>query len=259
MSKDLNGLADELLEETLSEAAGTFFGKRKKLEDAIDLLQNKIETLKRMEVEVVMRAGDLHYLLLKGQAVKEFYSALGVDPGLLPEVADLEIRAGRVHKHKALTTGGRYFKMVADAYKRMRDAADIYMNGSYVTDKEGKKRQTLNYGQIKGWCKELNEQIEKLNRESSPSEVLAFVKKLDVEAEEKANIAGAGGSINGSIDEDMAFEVLDCTGIDLTEIPDMPALEKVQSQIKAFCKSIASEHKERVAELMESVDSIEMK
>lgn len=252
MSKDLNGLADELLEETLSEAAGTFFGKRKKLEESIDLLQTKIDTLKRMEVEVVMRAGDLHYLLLDGQAVGEFYAALEIDPGLLPDIVDPEIRAGRVHKHKSLTTGGRYFKMVAEAYKRMRDAADIYMNGSYVTDKEGKKRQTLNYGQIKGWCRELNEQIEKLNRESSPSEVLAFVKKLDVDALEKEKIVGAGG-YNGSLDQDMAFEVLDCAGIDLTEIPDMPVLEKVQPRIKTFCKSLVSGHKDRLAELMESV------
>jgi len=253
MSKDLNGLADELMEETLSEAAGTFFGRRKRLEEEIELLQNKIETLKQMEAEVLMRAGDLHYLLLEGRAADDFYKALDVDAGVFVEAVDPAVRFGRIRKQKALTTAGRYAKTVAEAYERLREAAHIYMHGSYVEDKEGRKRLTLNYGQIRDWCGELNKQIEKINAEASPSEVLAYVKKLDVDATEKAKITGAGSSYDESLDHEMAFDVLDCTGIDLTVAPDLPEVGKAQPGIKAFCKGLAASHKDEVEALMDSV------
>lgn len=252
-SKDINNLADELIEETLTEAAGTFFGARKNLEDTIEIFDNKIKTLRNMEFEVLKRAGDLHYLLLDGEAVDDFYKALGVDPGPLKHVVDPSDRTGIPKKPKALTTAARYAKMVAWVYRRVYKAAETYMKGGYITEKNGRKRLTLNYGQVRDWCKDLNERIEKVNREVSPSETLAFVKKLDTVGLEKAKITGGGSSYSDKLDKEMAFDRLDCERIDLIAFPDLPRPDRIEPELKKFCKSLARKNKQRVKQLMDSL------
>jgi hypothetical protein len=85
--KTLEGMADGLVTETLVEAASTFFGARKALEDEIELYRRRTEELERAEAEVLRRAAALHSLLPDAAAVRGFYAALGVDPGPLPEAA----------------------------------------------------------------------------------------------------------------------------------------------------------------------------
>jgi hypothetical protein len=253
MTKDLSEFADELVEETLSEAAETFFGRRKGLEDAIEVFESKVETLEKMEAEVLLRAGDLHYLLLEGEAAADFYKALGTDPAPLLDVVDVSEKAGDVTKPRALTRAGGYAKMVARAYRRMHDAVEMYMEGAYVTGDQGKKHLTLNYRQLRQWCEALNDRIEKVNRDTSPSETLAFVKKLDTVATEKVKFTGGGSQIDDKLDKDMAFKRIDCEHIDLIEFPELPRPEDVDRKIKKFCKSLAREHKDRIVELMQSV------
>lgn len=253
MSKDLNDLAHDLMEETLVEAAGTFFGTRKRLEDDIDLFKRKIETLAAMQSRVLARAGDLHHLLLEGEAAADFYAALDIDPSSFIDAVSLSRRSGARFKAMALTVHGKYAKAVKRAYQRFYEGVDVFMHGKYATDEHGRKHLTPHYNQIMKQCHDLNERIQKVNSEISPSETLAFVKKLDVIEMEKSKFTGGGSGYENGLDEDLAFKTLDCEQSGLMEFPDLPGPDKAESEIARFCKSLAREHGDRVKALLKSL------
>ena len=255
MSKDIGDLAHDLVEETLSETADTFFGTRKRLEDSIEIFGKKIDKLDAVQTRILKVAGDLHYLLLQGEAAPDFYEKINVDPSSFLKAVDPDCRTGSLKSAKALTSSGKYAKTVLRAYKRFQEAADVYMNGKYITDDEGRKHLSLHYNQLMSWCSDLNEHIQKVNREVSPSDTLAFIKKLDTVNAEKAKFTGGGGggSYENNLDREMAFRRIECENIDLIAFPDMPPADEISSRLKGFCKSLAGENKERVKSLMNSL------
>jgi hypothetical protein len=198
-------------------------------------------------------AGDLHYLLLQGEAAPVFYEKMNIDPSSFLEAVDPEFRTGSLKSAKALTASGKYAKTVLRAYKRFSEAADVYMNGKYLTDDQGRKHLSLHYNQLMGWCSDLNEHIQKVNREVSPSDTLAFVRKLDTVNAEKIKFTGGGGSYENGLDREMSFNLIDCENIDLIAFPELPPADEVASRLKDFCKSLAGENKERIESLMDSL------
>lgn len=236
----ITGYANELMEETLLESATTFFGARRGLESEIEAYRNAAEELTRVEQKVFQRAAALHTLLLTSDATQEFYTLLGVTPGHLLDAADLESpNTSGVKYPFALTMAGRYGKLLHAAYAQLTQSVESYLHGEYWTDSKGRKRLTVNYQQMEEWCGKLNEKIEALNNNHSPSGTLCFVKGLDPSLLEKEQISEA--TMNGyaeELDRELAFQPIECLTINYLAAPELPGPETVKSLIVSYGKAL---------------------
>lgn len=238
--KTLEGMADGLVTETLVEAASTFFGARKALEDEIELYRRRTEELERAEAEVLRRAAALHSLLPDAAAVRGFYAALGVDPGPLPEAAAGAAPAREaVRAPFSLLPWRRYAGLLLAAYAALAEAAEAYLHGRHATGPGGRKVQTANVGQLRDWCRALNARIETLNRDQRPSGTMSFVRGLDPARQERSRLADAPiADYASSLDQELAFAPVSCPAAEHPVTPELPAAHKVREAVLAHAKTL---------------------
>jgi hypothetical protein len=74
---------DPLVEEILTDVAGSFFENRRLLDEKIDLFHSYVQALHFKETEVRNAAALLNYLLLRGDQAPAFYEMLRVEGTLL--------------------------------------------------------------------------------------------------------------------------------------------------------------------------------
>ncbi|WP_028586376.1 hypothetical protein [Desulfocurvus vexinensis] len=238
--KTLEGMADGLVEETLVEAASTFFGSRKALEEEIELYQRRVAELGRVQQEVLRRAAALHSLLPGPDAVGGFYAAIGVAPGRLPAAAAqaAPARLG-VRAPLALLPWRRYAGLLLAAYAALVDAAGAYLHGRHCDGPEGRKVQTVNLDQLNEWCRSLNERIQALNRDQRPSGTMSFVRGLDPAGQERSRLADAplDGYASG-LDRDLAFAPVQCPDAEALAVPELPSAHKVRGAVLGHARAV---------------------
>lgn len=248
--------ADSLVEESLQEAAHTFFGKRRGIEKEIEEYWEQVNKLRKIEKQVLDCQKDLHFLLLKGekQCVNDFYRFIGVDPSRIPALQEVSHYSGWGGLLFSFTEKKRYFKLVFDIYRELSRSVSDYMYGKYYEDPEDKrvKKKTINVQQIKKWCSQLNDKIEANNINNPPSEVLQFCKRLDVSTSEKEKSVSAPMRY-ANIDQDMQLKEIVFSCSLLREYPELPSAEKVKKEIFNLTKKIYRENKEKVHALLQEV------
>jgi len=231
--KSLESMAEGLMTETLTEAATTFFGARKALEDEIELYRRRLGELERVEAEVLGRAAALHSLLPGPAAVRDFYAALGVDPGPLAEASARPLREG-VRAPFALVPWRRYAGLLLAAYGALAEAADTYLHGRHAHGPGGRKVQTVNVDQLRDWCGALNARIEALNRDQPPSGTMSFVRGLDPARQERSRLADAPlVDYAASLDSELAFAPVSCPAAQRPATPGLPPAHAVRDAVLA--------------------------
>ncbi|MEW5774285.1 MAG: hypothetical protein AB1916_12265 [Thermodesulfobacteriota bacterium] len=251
MSDELERFAEGLVLETLTEAAQTFFGARRELECEIECYREAAKRLAGVERVMLRKAGAVHYLLLEGEAAREFYQALGAPPGHLPDMAEPD-KSG-LRKSWAITGSGRFGKLLFRAYEALHQAADEYTNGRYYNDPRGTGRKlvTVHFTQLRSWCKRLNQRIEAVNAENLPSATLCFVQGLDPDSLDRARITG--GSTFGpscSLDRDLAFPPIECVAMTYVAAPELPAPDAARKSVLAFAARLYKANRERIDQLL---------
>lgn len=248
--------ADALVEESLQEAASTFFGKRREIEKEIEEYWEKVDELRHIEKQVIDCQTDLHFLLLKGdkQCVNGFYQAIGVDPSKIPPVQEVNNYSGWGGLLFSFTERKRYFKIVFDVYKEFAHTVKDYMYGKYYEDPEDRrvKKKSVNVEQMKRWCSTLNEKIEENNIYNLPSEVLRFCKRLDVNSSEKEKCVSTPMQYV-NVDKDMQLKEFAFSCALLREYPELPAPEEVRNAIFSFTKKVYKANKETVRVLLQEI------
>ena len=189
-SQQYTCVADSLAEETLKEAADSFFGQRRNIEEALQSYRAKVERLQDIQQEVALSLANLHYLLRQGkpETVRGFYTLIGVDPDKVPSaLPNRSPELSHLSVPWALRDKTRYSSLLKQAYAAVVDTASAYMHGRYYNDPENPrcKRVTVNYEQVKQMCAALTAQIEQANQYNSPSQILQFSKKLDTDQAER--------------------------------------------------------------------------
>lgn len=250
---DLN---ESLMEETLQEAADTFFGTRRDIEQAVQLYQEKVDMLRRIQEGVAGRQAELHFLLCRGKddVVSGFYRAVGVDATRIPapgpepaaDFAKLRVPFG-------LPLKTRYAKVVRAAYARFVQEARDYMHGRYFNDPEDprRKRITVHYHQLERLCREVNERIEQANQYNSPTQMMQFSKQFDIEGSEKEAIVGV--PLRYNLDQELAFSPVDFTCAVLPAYPDFPPEEQARAPITRYCAGLASECPDEIRSILREV------
>jgi hypothetical protein len=255
-SNSYQSLADSLTEETLQEAADTFFGQRKAIERAMEIYAQRVQELQKILVQVQTQQATLHFLLREGQeqTVKAFYSRIGIDPegvpwpdeGIKPELSKLQVPF-------AFRAQTRYAKLVSSAYAQFAATAADYMHGRNYKDPKDSRRQriTVNYDQVYAFYQQLQKQIQKTNQDNSPSQVLQFVKQLDVDRAAKESLVSV--PLHYTLDQEMAIEEPDFAQSGIVAYPDFPDLAKVKDAIADCAGRFFREHPHQARQILEQV------
>jgi hypothetical protein len=252
MSRRLDDFMDALYQETMVYMADNFFGARKAIDEATEVLQEAASELHGKREKALERARPLFALLLDGEVAQDLFAALDADPcGLADEVEPA--RSGLPFKKPfALTRKGRYVKTLYKAYHAFQQACESYMHGDVVRDREGRKRRTNNYETVSKRCCEVNQRIDEVNDQHRPSCVLTTVRGMDVEQTEKERITEASLENWACVlDRDMELQFVNCDVLGLRPLPDLPPFVQARPVLKAFGGRLWSEHQDRLSAILD--------
>lgn len=264
MSPSLS-FSDALAEEVLTDAAGSFFGARKQLEDMIEVFWSFVETFRKKEVNLSAKAGFLNYLLLEEKAAPDFYKRINADFADILLEGKYSDTAILHYTPFAFTGKGEYIKFVLRAYKALQRACDEYMNGKIEIhpyndgehEDENEKLPDINYKFLVDLCRVVNDEIRRINSSASLSSVLQFVKKFNPEAMERERATGGTGGEYMSIDEKLSYRPIKFESLNLKRYPELPKEEQVVSDIVSFCKKNYTENKadiqKRISDLKKKI------
>lgn len=252
---DLKDFADKLQQEVVTDMAESYFGARKNLDDMLEAFGLLVEEFRASGASLAQAAARLHCLLLDRQTAKEFYISLDIVPACIPFTDEVP-RPFFDSLPFAFTGLGRYERCVIRAYNIFQKIADEYVNGRYFDDPEmkGRKRLTVHYLRLKALAEHINEEIERVNTNLSPSGALRYVKRMDTVQVERENMIGQACLLEGcGLDEDLKFEPIDFDALELPVVQDLPTITKVKPAIKQFCKEIYPSRKEDIQRAMASL------
>lgn len=248
----LKDFADQLQQDVVSDMAESYFGARKDLDNMIAAFEAMVIEFKDMVPRLSQAAARLHVLLLDRQTARDFYITLDILPSCIP-FTDEAPRPFFDRLPFAFTKLGQYERSVYRAYALFQKVADEYLNGRYYDDPDhpGRKRLTVHYIRLKALAEHINDEVERINSNRSPSGTLRYVKGMDPVQMEKEDILGAACLLDGcTIDDELNFSPIDFDAIGLPVVQDLPALGKVKGGIKQFCKEIYPSRKKDIAEAM---------
>jgi hypothetical protein len=256
-SKRLEQMADELADETLHEAAETFFGRRKQLDEAKERLQRRVEELARLRATVLDRAATLFHLLGRDNA-PGLFAALGVEPGpLLAEALPLpplgpKAREWVMPKTWSWTNEGEYEKLALTAYAAVWDRLDEFLHGRVYTDaKTGRKHISVSLEWVLGECARLNAAIIAQNANHPASAAISFFKGLDPVAQDQERLTDA--PVDGfaqDLDASMALTAVDCAPLAAMALPVLPRPEDAREAVTGYCDALFASQGEELRRIV---------
>ncbi len=245
--KKVDQFLDSLTDETLKEAADTFFGKRKELEDEKEFLRGQAEKLKLQAESIDALLSRLNYVLARGKAAEKFWSDLGHEP-----LADHSLEwKNDVVVPRAWTRKGRFLALASKLYIQAAEKIKVYLRGRYVDDPEikGKKRLTVNLFTLKDQISRLNKSIQEVNVCNSPDEVMAFARRLEVEGNHKKKFTGS--ELVYDYNQDLCLTELDPADLGLKEYPELPTDKEAMRRVDQTLRKIYSEFKIEIDNLFD--------
>ncbi|PIE68485.1 MAG: hypothetical protein CSA21_07205 [Deltaproteobacteria bacterium] len=243
--------AEGLVEEGLNEAAHTFFGARKRLEDEMALFHTTCHELRLIGQQVLDWAHGLGFVLLEGEALPAFYDAIGVD-------SHLDTLKGSRCPHnmrlsRCLFRSTRYWKTVYRIYGELCHALDVYTNGRHYDDpgRPGRKKRTICLVTLRQWGERINKQVLAVNKDHEVSQVLQFAKQFRGDEVEKEKITGAG--LRYDLDEELSFSPVDLAQCGFLSFPALPDPCRVRSRIKSFSLQVYKNHTARLLDILNHI------
>ncbi|MFO8084846.1 MAG: hypothetical protein R6U27_11070 [Desulfobacterales bacterium] len=239
--KSFDDLSDMLVEEVMSDMAGSFFGARVEIDDMVELFEEFVKVLEKKKDAVSLRAGLLNTLLIDSTTAETFYSLLKADPGNL---LDKKTYSKDVLPEKmplGLTEKSVFTKLFLFAYESLQKACSAYVRGNNVMgyDEKDEQKFSVNYAMLVHMCRIINEKIKKVNKRSAVC-TLQYTRQFKPETIEKENITGGGLSDLGceDLDHKMKFKPLDFESYNIERYPELPKLDQVKSDIISFARQV---------------------
>ncbi|MFN2342406.1 MAG: hypothetical protein ABR542_03525 [Desulfonatronovibrio sp.] len=243
--------AADLVDETLKEAADTFFGKRKKIDEELNLFDLQVEKVQGIAGKIKFNLNRLNYMLIDDAGREFFWRELGLDETVYAAAKGQWQKNGSLPH--AFTLRGKYLKSVRFLYESLRKSVEDYLHGHYIEHPEvkGKKVMTPNLSNLKNWADDINELIEEVNCSNNPDDVLAFTRRMDVDQSSKRESVGSGLEYN--YENELCFKPLDFSTFDLTEYPDLSGDKETYSRIKKTSLLIFGEKKEIIKKVLSNI------
>jgi len=247
-----------LVEEILGDAADKFFNKRRTLEYQLELFNSYVEALKVRKQMLERRAATLNRLLLDRNTAEDFYRHLGVDDGSM--LASIDASKADLASMKvpfAFSQGGRYRKLVADAYEKLQQRCREYLHGpgEQAAGRGHRKEEPISayYSLVKSMAEILNREIADVNCNMTPSCTLQFAKNLSSDLGDKQRITGSSGSEYADLDAKMRYPHLDLHDLGIQAYPEIPPREKVDGAMRSFCRKLTRTRSHDVEQLLAGI------
>ncbi|MFP4325926.1 MAG: hypothetical protein ACLFP9_07890 [Desulfonatronovibrio sp.] len=249
MSK-IDYLSEDLVDETLREAADTFFGKRKKVDEDLELFYGQVQELQNQSDTIRKKTACLNYLLLDDPS-GTFWKKLDLGDSVYAFIKGK--CEGKTELPWALSFKGVYRKAVLSMYDDLRLLVHDYLHGRYADHPEikGKKIVTPNLSNLKAWAEDLNNEIEQINSCNRPDDVLAFARRVDVTESSKRESVGSG--LEYAFNQELCFQPVDFDSLELENYPELPAEKKDYKTITRAAESIFRENKEQARQVLDKI------
>lgn len=234
--------SDPLVEEILTDVAGTFFEKRRQLDDKIDLFYSYVNDLQRKETDVRSTAAFLNHLLLRGHQAPAFYKMLGVEGSLFTAAGTELTPAALVCMPFAFGSRARFVKLVGSAYTSLQKSCSAYLHGRSSPDPTAQPAPAdVYYDLVLEMHRLVNAEIGRVNDSVSPSCTLQFAKRLNPQATQKERITGGGAAVQ-SLDEKLCYRTIELDTLSLKKYPELPETGTVLPALERFCKALYKSH-----------------
>ncbi len=247
---------DFLAGEVLSEMAGNFFGRRRALENLIELVSELAAALRPKAAAVDRHAGLLNRLLLDPQSAAAFYAAIGIPaPGALAAAGfDPEALPDRIPA--ALVPAQRFKKLVRRAYAALQKACDEYLYGPPEPRPDPEQACGLppSYHLVLQLAEKANAEVDRINREVSPSAVLQSARRFGSIGPYRRQVEDVCPQMaGGDFDRKFAFARVDIPSLGLEACPELPAPVSVEPQLSRFCDRFYSARRDAVRTMMDGL------
>jgi hypothetical protein len=247
---------DPLVEEILTDVAGSFFEKRRQLDEKIDLLHGYVQALRFKESEVQNQAAFLNHLLLQGHQAPAFYEMLNVDGTLLTAAGAVVPQNAQLCMPLAIGFCTRFVKLVCTAYDALQKSCAVYLHGRSKADMTAKPDPTKAYYYLVLEMHRLvNQEINHINASISPSCALQFAKRLNPQMVQKEKITGGGASDARSLDDKLCYTTIDLETLSLKRFPELPVIGTVLPDVKRFCETLCRAHGKKIKDVMADLKS----
>lgn len=249
----LGYFSDDLVDETLKEAADTFFGRRKALEQKLDLFEEWVQELKKKSGLVARTAAGINFFFQDEALRQSFWEEAGLKGSIYPDISP--DKPEHLEPARGMTGKSRFQKTVFSLYERLQEQAHDYNFGRYLDHPEikGKKVLTPNLHHLRKWADELNQEIDSINTSSRPSEVLGFARRMDVGESCKRESVGSGLEYN--YDQELCYQHVDPHRQGLPEYPVPETDKQHKHRLMDFCAEVYKADKNRIKELLESLET----
>ncbi len=252
---DFKDLSNALAEEVLNDVADTFFGARRDVDDSLEYL----DILSKQLLEKVNGIFEACVLLQKvclGDAgYKKFWELAEINRNIFKFPKRAECSRFDTVPTFSLTRKHEYTKWVSIAYHQLALRVEIYMKGIFIEEDSHhtRKVRSVNFMDFNLFVEEVNRKIDKVNSNTSPSDVLKFAKSLDQEAIEKEKITGCVGPECSVIDGEMAFKPINLEEFGLPDFPELTIGDDSRSFLNDFSRQMYAENKVQVKELLKEL------
>jgi len=247
---DFSEYADQLQKEVVSEMAEGYFGDRRNLDDLMSDFATMTERLRELVPGIERAALRLHHLLLGNKAA--LYLALEVDPVCIPFGQATPVPLF-TRLPLALTRAGRYVKCVRKSYDLLQRAVHDYLHGRYQVEDgdKGRKQLTVNYLGLRQFAARIDAEVERVNRNRTPTGTLRYVKGMDpVSAERERLIGDVSYMDDGALDNDLRFAPVGFDGLGLPEIQELPPLREAADRIGRVSRALYGERPDKARSAM---------
>ncbi|SME93014.1 hypothetical protein [Desulfovibrio gilichinskyi] len=252
---DFKDLSNALADEVLNDIADTFFSARKDIDDSLEYLDTLSKQLLEKVDGIFKSCALLQKVCLGEDGYKKFWELAEINRNIFKFPKQTECSRFEDTPTFSLTSKSEYTKWVSLAYHQLASRIEVYMNGVFTDDgsHHGRKMRSVNFMDFNLFAEEVNRKIDKVNNNTSPSNVLKFAKSLDHEAVEKEKIAGCVGPECAVIDGQMAFKPINIGGFGLPDFPELPNDDASLSFLSDFCAKMYAENKIQVKELLKEL------
>ncbi|MFZ0242046.1 MAG: hypothetical protein WAL90_10405 [Desulfobacterales bacterium] len=238
--------SDPLVEEILTDVAGTFFEKRRQLDDKIDLFYSYAKELQLKETSVDSAAAFLNHLLLQGRQAPAFYKMLGVEESFFTAAGTRSMPAAPACMPFAIGARARFVKLVVSVYAALQHSCAAYLHGRSSPEPTAEPQPTAAYYDLVVEMHRLvNAEISRVNDSVSPSCTLQFAKRLNPQATQKERITGGGAAVQ-SLDEKLCYRAIELDSLSLKKYPELPEAGTVLPALERFCNTLYKMHGQEI-------------
>jgi len=240
-------VAKALAYQVKRDLAERYFGFRRLIEEDTANYFKLIEEVSRKHEDKVMREFLRLYILLRDKdLIEEFLRITGLpEPYYYDEYItrskNIRRRLFKALRPKGWTSKGRFKRLFLDTYERLRKAIEEY-------------REAFQELQVE--AEVINEEIKRFKEKFDLSEIMQFLKSLEGSSEELAILGHTSmeKSVSG-LEKTLEFNRVPPPEKFLPNIPPLPPLKEVHSELVRLAKEAYRRHTEEAKEILEEASA----